>query len=331
MAAPVELTVLPDTVFVERVATGQLLNFDLAFTTASESEAVLVSVELRVTDRGGRLVLRRTVDAHGLRPGIETIPDRVVPPSGSLLVFNPLHTFPADLDLATVTCSCTLESDEQRTTVVAEVRPVAYEQKTELVLPLRGRVFVAGGHDFLSPHRRIDPSHPLAAQLGLRANSGRYADDLSLVDEGGALFVAEGRNLDDWFGFGATVRAPGAGNVVAAVGEVRDNTFTGEGVEFPAPPGEPAASIFGNHLVLDHENGEYSVLGHLQYGSLEVESGDTVEAGQPVARLGLSGNTDFVHLHYQLQSGPDARLAEGLPAAFAGIGPLEPGMIFEID
>jgi len=330
MAGRVELTVLPSTVFVERVATGQLLNFDLAFASSSESEALLVSVDVRVSDRRGGLVLRRTVDEHGLRPGIETVPDRVVPPLGSLLVFNPLHTFPADLDLATVTCSCTLESDEQRTTVVAEIQPVAYEQKTELVLPLHGRVFVAGGHDFLSPHRRIDPSHPLAVQLGVRANSGRYADDLSLVDESGALFAAEGRNLEDWFGFGAPVRAPGAGTVVAAVGDVHDNTFGGDGVEFRAPPDDPAAAIFGNHLVLDHQNGEYSVLGHLQQGSLEVEPGDAVEAGQPIARLGLSGNTDFVHLHYQLQSGPDARLAEGLPAAYAGVGPLEAGTIVEI-
>ena len=330
MSGGVELTVVPSTVYVERVGTGQLLNFDLAFVNSSEREALLVSVELRVVDRSGRLVLRRTVDEHGLRPSIETIPDRVVPPMGSLLVFNPLHTFPGELDLATVACSCTLELDEQRTAVVAEVRPVPYEQKTELVLPLRGRVFVAGGHDFLSPHRRIDPSHPLAAQLGVRTNSGRYADDLSLVDEGGALFAAEGKNVDDWFGFGASVRTPGAGRVLAAVRDVRDNSFSPEGVEFPAPPDEPAAAIFGNHLVLDHQNGEYSVLGHLQHGSLEVEPGDAVEAGRPIARLGLSGNTDFVHLHYQLQSGPDARFSEGLPAAFEGVGPLEPGTIVQI-
>jgi hypothetical protein len=46
--------------------------------------------------------------------------------------------------------------------------------------------------------------------------------------------------------------------------------------------------------------------------------------------MGLSGNTDYVHIHYQLQDGPDARTADGLPFRFAGLGPLEPGTSVEV-
>jgi hypothetical protein len=220
------LEILPPTVYVERAAGGQFLNFDLRFTNGGSKPYRVTSIELTGFDVGGALVLRRGVDEHGLRPGIETVPDRLVPPGRSLLVFNPLHTISSSPDLSAVRIRCALAADEGEALVEAEVSPVAYEQRTELVLPLAGRVLVAAGHDFLSPHRRIDPSHPVAAEFGLRANSGRYADDFSLVGETGELFTQDRARLDDWFGFGASVRSPGSGPVVAALGDVADNRFT---------------------------------------------------------------------------------------------------------
>jgi len=306
----VSLELLPARVYVERAAAGRLLNFDLRLTNTGLEDRRLTAVEVEVLDRAGTRVLKRVADEHGLRPAIETIPDRVVPADGSLLVFNPFHTVPAAVDLHTVRCTCTLEDE----TVRGETSPVEYEQRTELHLPLSGRVFVAAGHDFLSPHRRIDPDHPFAAQLGVRTNSGRYADDYT-------------QEVD---AFGAPVRAPGAGTVVAALADVPDNTLGPGGVEFAEPPPDPAAAIFGNHIVIDHGRGEFSLIGHLQHGSLEVEPGEAVEARQALARMGLSGNTDYVHIHYQLQDGPDARTAEGLPFRFAGLGPLEPGTSVEV-
>jgi murein DD-endopeptidase MepM/ murein hydrolase activator NlpD len=163
----------------------------------------------------------------------------------------------------------------------------------------------------------------------VRANSGRYADDFSLVDAAGNLFQGDGGRRADWYGFGAPVRAPASGTVVAAVGSVAHNELAHGGVEFAALPDDPAAAIFGNHVIIDHGGDEHSVLGHLQHESVEVAPGDRVEGRQVIARVGLSGNTDFVHLHYQLQGGPDPRLAEGLPTRFAELGPLEAGTIVE--
>ncbi|HEY7421393.1 MAG TPA: M23 family metallopeptidase [Gaiellaceae bacterium] len=335
MAPEVAVSALPARVFREELDGATALQFDLQLENNTDRSLRLTGIDYLGFDGQEALVLRRTVDEHGLRPGIEVIPERDVPALRTLLLFNPLCRFPRSLDLRRLHVRCHLEvaDADAPDSFVAEtdVRPVAYSPRVTLVLPLVGRVFVANGHDFLSPHRRIDPTHPIAIQFGVRTNSGRYADDFSLVDDAGSLYSRDGLELRDWIGFGAPVRAPGAGTIVAAVSSVPDNTFTSTGVEFAEPhEHEPAAAIFGNHLVIDHGSDEFSVLGHLEHDSVTVEPGERVDAEQRVGSLGLSGNTDFVHLHYQLQGRPDARLAEGLPARFANIDhPLEPGTIVD--
>jgi murein DD-endopeptidase MepM/ murein hydrolase activator NlpD len=73
--------------------------------------------------------------------------------------------------------------------------------------------------------------------------------------------------------------------------------------------------VYGNHILIDHGHGEISMLAHLKQGSATVKGGDTVAAGQAIARIGASGSAMFPHLHYQLQTQPDGH-AEGLPSSF---------------
>jgi hypothetical protein len=53
----------------------------------------------------------------------------------------------------------------------------------------------------------------------------------------------------------------------------------------------------GNGVGIDHGNGWTTQLCHLRQGSVSVRTGDTVTAGQPVGLVGLSGNTQFPHVH----------------------------------
>lgn len=53
----------------------------------------------------------------------------------------------------------------------------------------------------------------------------------------------------------------------------------------------------GNGVVIDHGNGWETQYCHLARGSLRVKVGDVVAAGAPIARVGLSGATEFPHLH----------------------------------
>jgi murein DD-endopeptidase MepM/ murein hydrolase activator NlpD len=75
----------------------------------------------------------------------------------------------------------------------------------------------------------------------------------------------------------------------------------------------------GNGVVIDHGNGEFSLLAHMQPKSLRVKTGDKVKASQVIGLVGNSGNTSEPHIHYHLQDGPDMKTAEGLPAPFSNL------------
>ena len=53
----------------------------------------------------------------------------------------------------------------------------------------------------------------------------------------------------------------------------------------------------GNGVVIEHQNAWSTQYCHLKRGSLAVREGDTVEAGTVLGQVGISGNTQFPHLH----------------------------------
>jgi len=57
----------------------------------------------------------------------------------------------------------------------------------------------------------------------------------------------------------------------------------------------------GNSLIIDHGDGWETQYGHLRKGSIIVKPGQTVTAGQPIALMGLSGNTEFTHTHFEVR------------------------------
>ena len=57
----------------------------------------------------------------------------------------------------------------------------------------------------------------------------------------------------------------------------------------------------GNGVVIAHEDGWSSQLCHLRMGSLAVQAGQSVARGQTIGLVGLSGLTEFPHLHLTLR------------------------------
>jgi murein DD-endopeptidase MepM/ murein hydrolase activator NlpD len=57
----------------------------------------------------------------------------------------------------------------------------------------------------------------------------------------------------------------------------------------------------GNGIVIAHEDGLETQYCHLQRGSVRVKPGDRVGAGYPIGRIGLSGLTEFPHLHFTVR------------------------------
>lgn len=57
----------------------------------------------------------------------------------------------------------------------------------------------------------------------------------------------------------------------------------------------------GNGVVVDHGDGWETQYCHLAQGSLAVAEGETVAAGQPLGQIGLSGQTEYPHLHFTVR------------------------------
>jgi hypothetical protein len=64
-------------------------------------------------------------------------------------------------------------------------------------------------------------------------------------------------------------------------------------------PGAPsvAGRECGNGVVIDHGDGWETQYCHMARGSVRVKVGETVKAGTPLGLVGLSGDTEFPHLH----------------------------------
>lgn len=316
-AGPIRVSALPQTIWIEAGDTSQSLNFDFLVENLGPTPLGVDSIEVTVLDSVGKPVLRRFIDGNGFAPAIETIPARIVAPGGRLLVFNPFHSFRPDVDLHRLRFAFGLSIPQETpaATATVTIEPRVYEGKTELSLPLKGRFMVHDGHDYYAHHRRLNTEHPAARDLGLAQNFMRYSLDLNSTNDSFDVYRGQGARNEDWFAWGQPLYATGDGRVVAAVDTEPDNIRGGESFFKPERLKTTPMHFYGNYLVIDHGNGEFSLLGHLQKGSLAVKTGDRLKRGQLVAKMGNSGSSNNPHVHFELRSGTDLRV-EGLPATF---------------
>ena len=310
----VSVSTKPARIFVERGDAGQQLNFEFVVANGTDEELYLNKIELSVFDSAGKLVRREFHDEYG-RPSLELAPVPRISGGRSQMLFNPFHTFAPNVPLARLRYEFSLRSKDRKREVrhALDVTPIAYETKTSLVLPMRGRVLVWDGHDYHAHHRR---------RLGAQSNPGRYSYDLVLVDEQGSIHKGPPRSNDDWYqarpdtmsdyySLGAPVFAAGAGRVVRVKDSNPDDRTWNE-AELATDENAPA----GNYIVIDHLNGEFSVFAHIKQSSARVKVGQMVQQGDTIAAVGASGSSLFQHLHYELRTGAGTKDVEGLPSYF---------------
>ena len=323
-AAPqgVLVSARPRQIYIERTEHGQELNFDFVLTNRTDEDLIINKIELSVLDEAGKLVRREFYDEYS-RKSLDLEPTRRLDEGVSALLYNPFHTFAADVPLRKLRYEFWFSSRNRRKQFKSaiDVAPVFYETKTNLILPVRGRVLVWDGHDYASHHRRTDWT-TLPARLGFETNFQRYSYDFVIVDEQGLNYRGRPRSYDDWYrgrpdrmedyySFGAPVYAAGAGRVVL-VKDARpdDRTFNVKDLE------TDEYSMPGNVIVIDHLNGEFSWFGHIKQGSARVKVGQMVQQGEIIAAMGAAGSSLFPHLHYELRSAVSSKKAEGLPSYF---------------
>lgn len=91
---------------------------------------------------------------------------------------------------------------------------------------------------------------------------------------------------------GVNVLAAASGRVLRTRDGVADVSFRVEGRN--ANTGKEC----GNGVVIEHADGWQTQYCHMERQTVNVKSGDEVQAGQPLGRVGLSGLTEFPHLHF---------------------------------
>ena len=175
-----------------------------------------------------------------------------------------------------------------------------------------------------SPARRV-PSH------GTALFGSSHALDLIGVDERGRSGPIGWRTLlatedpQRFVGFGRPVTAPVAG-VIASVhdGEPDVRVHRSPVAYLPFALTQPQRArrrlvgLAGNCVVIAPSSGGFAVIAHLMRGSVTVETGEWVPVGQPIGRVGNSGNSIQPHVHLQVSDTVDSRAARGLPFVLTG-------------
>jgi hypothetical protein len=330
-AEVVSVAVYPLDPLIEADSHAQYLNFDLVLRNRTGHILQLSMIQLSILDGKGGLVQRNYLNQNGQSPSIALLGNTIIQPGESINIFNPFYQFVRTIDIsrlryefffdiadtdAEMTYNKTrLPMDFDRSEI-KEIRPRLYMPKTNLYLPLKGKLIVWDGHDFYSHHRRFPIGLPWLQEKGIIANSNRYAYDFVVIDTLGEMYNNDPFQKENWYVFGKPVYAPGSGKVVELQNYIPDNAYSGKTVKYPTIPADMDPLGMGNYVMIDHGNGEYSVILHMEKGSVRVKVNELVTAGQQIGTVGFSGDAIFPHVHYTVMNGPKEQVCEGIPSYF---------------
>jgi hypothetical protein len=94
---------------------------------------------------------------------------------------------------------------------------------------------------------------------------------------------------------GVEVLAAAPGRVVGGRNDMEDVSVKAAG------KAAIAGKECGNGVLIEHEGGWQTQYCHMAKGSVRVKPGDQLKTGQPIGLVGLSGDTEFFHLHFTVR------------------------------
>ncbi len=293
------------------------LAYELTLTNTLGGNATLNSLTARAGDRNLLTLSGDNLKYWTRALGNPGTPTTVIPPGGTALVWLDVvldngATAPTDITHSVdVTVAKPLPGlvGANVTQDVAAVA-VSNHKPVSITPPLNGPNWVnASGCCDMTSHRMA--ANPINGKLWV---SERFAIDYVQLTNDFRLFTGDPTKLESYAYFSAPIHAVGEGKVVAVVDDLPEQ------VPSKSPSGLPLDQYGGNHVVQDLGDGNFAFYAHLKPGSITVEPGDELTAGQQIAALGNSGNTDAPHLHFHVMDNPDPLAANGLPFVIKSFG-----------
>jgi len=142
---------------------------------------------------------------------------------------------------------------------------------------------------------------PLVCEVGTTCAVQNYVDHGGKDYRCGSLTYGDHKGTDirildlDAFQSGVPVLAAARGRVRAIRDSMQDISIRAPGA--PSVAGREA----GNSVVVEHGDGWETQYAHMRLGSIKVRAGDYVEPGDLLGLVGLSGQTEFPHLHFEVR------------------------------
>jgi hypothetical protein len=325
------ISILPTNPLIEKDQSGQYLNFDIVVKNTSTHILYLATIEASVMDASVKPVFRQSINVNGQAAGIRSIGSTLLKPGESITIFNPFYNYAPDVKITFLQYTFFLdyadsplqrENDKKRLTVDFDlsvkkvITPRFFVPKTNINLPLKGKLMVLDGYDFYPAQNAAAIFRSQQPAKGVIVKSTRYAFNLASVDENGNMYQTDPFKKENWYVFGKQVYAPAAGIVVGVQSTIPDNEFNGKVVKAPRIPADADPDHLGNYIIIDHGNGEFSMLQHLEQGSIMVRVGELVGTGQPIGKVGFSGDITFPHLNYKVMTSAKPLVSEGIPSYF---------------
>jgi len=236
---------------------------------------------------------------------------RSLAPGASLYLAAQTFTFPGQPESLRVTVDFEGKDADATTSL-----PLQYGSAPgKFRFPLKGNWVAGAGSTLHSHHRWAVPEE--------------FAFDFVRYGASGNTFKGDGSKPRDYYAYGQPVFAVADGEVVFIKDGIPDSIDAMRRpdetlVDYQKRLRENQAALLakgidiipGNHVIVRHADGVYSVSAHLKPGSIKVKAGDRVQAGQMIAAVGTSGNSTEPHLHFHLCDAPSGLVCVGMPIEF---------------
>lgn len=187
---------------------------------------------------------------------------------------------------------CVIRAAGRGFSMEREVAVSGYESPNRYFFPMKGTFLVSDTYASVNSHRWCRNSE-------FAIDIGSFSADLAV------------QNIR-----GAAVYAACGGQVAEVFDGLEDSDENTSLDQIEAQYGE-RVRIDGNHVLLRHSGGEYTLYAHLLKGSVSVRAGDLVQPLTLIGRVGSSGSSRVPHLHFHGML--DGLGGRGVPVRFENI------------